>query len=172
MSPSRPTQRRAVLASGVSLLTSLAGCSTVFNQSSEPETYHPPPLHRIILWNYHETEIRVTLVVKRNGNIVHWDTHKVRVPNDESRAFGLPLTDKEWIGCGLYDVSVRLQDESQWATVDFQELEPAEVENGKVQAIHLEFDFRPEGVNANPYYSNAPYIRCQGKTTGTRGAQN
>ena len=171
MSSADPVRRRAVLASSAVSLTWLAGCSTVFNRLPEPETSPPPPLYRIVLWNHYETEIGVTLVVKRNGNIVHWDTHKVRPPHDGDTAYGLPLTE-DWMGCGLYDVSVRLKDESQWETVDFRELEPPNVKDDKVSAIHLEFDFLPEGVNVNSFYSNAPYLRCDGKTTGTREAQN
>ena len=167
MSPSGLIRRRAVLASSASLVTGLAGCSTIFNQSSDSETYHPPPLYQIVLWNHYDTEIRVTLVAKRNGKIVHWDTHTVRQPDDGSRAYGFSLTDKEWMGCSQYDVSARLQDESKWAALDFRELEPAGVRNGKAQSIELNFDFLPDGLNLRPTYLDDPLIRCEENTTGT-----
>jgi hypothetical protein len=171
MSSSRPIRRRTVLAGSAGLLTGLAGCSTDLPPLPEPETSHPPPLRRIVLWNYYGTAIRISLVVKRNGNIVHWDTHEVGPPDDGGRRHGLPLAE-EWMGCGLYVVSARLQNKSRWATVDFREVEPTEVENGKIEAIDIEFEFRPTEVTVHPFHYNAPSYRCKGKTTETRGTQN
>lgn len=173
MSPSSPVRRRTVLASSVSLFTGLAGCSIIFDQSSEPETYHPPPLHAIRLWNYYDEPKHATLVVERDGHIVHWNTYKVPMQADtsENDLDVLSISNKEWMGCGRYEVSTRLQNKSQWATLDFRDVEPSGMANGKIQTIRLGIDFNPEGIDFRPVHLDDPMVRCEDTQTGTQATQ-
>ncbi len=164
MSLSAHVRRRAVLASSASLFSGLSGCSSVFSES-DPETYRPPPLHAIHLANYYDEPKQTSLVVERNGQIVHWNTYKLP---KQSQDRIIAISDKEWIGCGRYEVSIRVQDNSQWATLDFEDVESSKMANGKIQTIRLGVDFRPEGINFRPVHLDDPMIRCEDTQTGAQ----
>jgi hypothetical protein len=141
----------------------------VFDESSEPETYRPPPLHAIDLWNFYDEPKPVAFVVERNGQIVHWETYKLPKKSQDRI---IAISDKEWIGCGRYEVSTRVQDKPQWATLDFRDVEPSGMANGKIQTIRLGVDFHPEGINFRPVHLDEPMVRCKSTETGTQRTQD
>ena len=167
MSRTNPIRRRVVLASSASLLTGLAGCSGVFNfdQSTDPETYRPPPLHEIEIKNLFEKEKELEVVVERDGNLVYWETRKVPPanPKPEEKFLGrvFTITKKKWMGCGAYEVSARVMNESLSETMDLRELEPSPSLEGEFQPVELRIEFRSDEIEMNTTRLDEPLIRCE-----------
>lgn len=141
-----PTQssirRRALLAGGTSLVTSLAGCSSLADSFTGSEVDGPPPLYEIVAENRREEQCLVDLLVERDGEIVYWEMNDVPVAHpdgdeDHSRAF--QLDSPEWPACGTHVVRARLDGQSTWAKFDFADLPPetGDVNNPVELNIHI-----------------------------------
>lgn len=167
MTPSR----RVLLAAGASLFSSFAGCSSVFTQTSEPSAERPPPLLRIEAKNTFEEVKEMELVVERDGEIVHWGNHGIRPanPRPEENYLGWVEEIKEpWMGCGAYEVSIRVSGTDLHRTIDFRELEPSPSIDGKFQPVILRIEFSPEGITTNTTRMDDPLLGCSGEPTSGR----
>lgn len=144
-------KRRTFLAVGASLISGLAECSAVFKRSSGRENSRPPPLYEIVIENHYTEKKRLDLVVERDGKIVHWDSYEIPTlgPRKDGVYTGkaIAINDKEWLGCGAYEVSARLPSEQKWATIDFRKLEPESGTDGKFRPVELNIVFSADQMS-------------------------
>lgn len=161
--------RRTVLASCAGLAVSLAGCSSFSNQPADPEVDYPPPLQNIRFKNLFDNPQKITLVVEKDEELVHWDSHEIasatNTQDEDIRYRYIELENKDWMGCGVDQVSAALENSNKKAMIDFHTLPPSTSSNSKFPPLELTIEFSPERLRIGTTRLDKPRIQCTGYET-------
>lgn len=167
--------RRAILLSGVSLVGSLAGCSSVVNeltQTSEQLDSEPPPLYEIAIENWQEKPHTVYLLIHHSGEIIHWSEYEMQSATRQDDGYTFydrqKIHSSDWPTCtGSFRIDVSMNDRSTWAQLDTDELDSGDY--GTSIALAVKVEISPEnGLNILPgktYYECSDTVSTEDKRT-------
>lgn len=149
--------RRRYLIGSVGAFTGLAGCSSLFRNSSNTQASgNLPPLFRVEIDNTDEEPHDVHLLVQRDGEIVHWAKHEIpagvsQQEQSNTRGIVVVIESSAWPSCpGRFVINATFDEREEWAQLDFSEENFTNYQAKHFHIVEVRLSEDP-GISINAY---------------------